>query len=192
MSSLVDTLFGGESDKAIRAQSRANERTQQFIEQQAAQGRRDILNIVPDASESLRQGNAAAQDVSRRGPQAQLRVLGNAAQRGEEALLAGAAAYENAIMGLPTGMGNGPYDNRFGLNAISVGSGAEMNKPFHASQRPEFLTPGDAPATAGGGFDNSAAQAIAAALFPERFGSAPPSYTPSGPATLYDIGLKLR
>jgi hypothetical protein len=49
MSDAVDFLFGGESTKGIRFQQDDNRRRQEFVEEQSALGRRDVLDIFPAA-----------------------------------------------------------------------------------------------------------------------------------------------
>lgn len=135
-----DSIFGGESTTGIKFQREDNKRRQQFIEEQAALGRQDVLDIFPRGTEALQQGYRAAQDVLRRGPQAQIQTLQRSSQRAQEPLLQGMNEYRKAIMGLPSQMDpNGPYGNPLGLRPVTVGGGAQAALPFHGSQRPLFL-----------------------------------------------------
>ncbi len=135
-----DSIFGGESTKGIKFQREDNKRRQKFVEEQAALGRQDVLNIVPRGTEALQQGYRAAEDVLRRGPQAQIRTLQRSSQRAQEPLLQGMNEYRRAIMGLPSQMDpNNPYENPLGLKPIKVGGGAQPAQPFYGSQSPLFL-----------------------------------------------------
>jgi len=176
---LVDDVFGGESDRGLKANREEFARRQESVERNAALARQDTLDIYPRGQEALQQGFRAAIDVARRTPQAQNRVLQRSGLRAQEALLGGANAFRQAIMGLPTGMNNGMYDNPYGLRPLQMGTDAGINRPFHDSQRPMFLGTQredgieaairERPQL----INNPQAMAIAQALFPERFRQVP-------------------
>lgn len=139
--SFLDSLFGGESTKAIKFQRADNRRRQEFLEEMLAMGRQDVLDIIPRGTEALQQGYRAAIDVSRRAPMSQIKTLSRASQRGQEALLGGMDEFRRAIMGDPSRMNqNGNYyANPLGLRPQAIGMGADPGNAFYASQQPMFL-----------------------------------------------------
>lgn len=142
MSGVRDFIFGDPNDTTgIERTEADNRRRQEFIEEQAALGRRDVLDIIPRGEEALQQGYRAAIDVSRRAPMSQIKTLSRASQRGQEALLGGMDEYKRAIMGMPTRMNeNGNfYANPLGLRPQAIGMGADPGNAFYASQQPLFL-----------------------------------------------------
>ena len=56
-------LFGGTDRSAQKAQTRSNAQTQDFIEQQSALARNDLLRLFPQAEQATRAGTQAALDV---------------------------------------------------------------------------------------------------------------------------------
>lgn len=175
---LFDDVFGGESDRGLTANREEFARRQEAVERQAALARQDVLDIYPRGQEALQQGFRGAVDVARRTPQAQNEVLQRSGMRAQEALLGGANAFQNAILGMPTGISGNMYQNPTGLVPMNIGSGGSPNEPFWKTYQPEFL------GGAGGmGTDaayraapyelldqnTSEALAQARALFPERF-----------------------
>lgn len=182
---LFDSLFGGESDKGIKLQREQNNQAQQLIEENTAVGRADIQDIIPRGIENLQQGYRSAIDVASRSPQAAIRALNVAGVRGQEALLGGQAAFQNAIMGLPTGIDtNNMYNNPFGLTPVKATEAAAPELAFTQSERPLFLGTREQDvmqdairrnpdAVANAIATDPAVARQAAAMFPERFRQSP-------------------
>lgn len=179
LSDAFDSFFGGESDRAPTMQREENARVQEGVERQGALARQDVLDIYPRGQEALQQGYRAATDVARRAPQAQNRVLQKSGLRAQEALLGGSNAFRQAIMGLPTGMENGMYQNPYGLRPMQIGADAGANLPFYESQKPMFLGTQEQDGMEAAIrrnpelVNNPQAMAIAQAMFPERFRQVP-------------------
>ena len=118
MSKLVTTLFGGESDKGIKAQESANRELLQFMERQENKARSDIRQAMPSQYGAMTAGQQAGFDVlgQTMPQQADAFVGGNVAA--QQALLAGMPMYEQAIRGTNVNYGNlqpyqGSYDMSF-------------------------------------------------------------------------------
>ena len=113
MSSVVDTVFGGSDDSGQEAQIEANERTQEFIAQQAEQARKDVLALLPRADENRNLGAQAALDVLGRAIPAQVGSLFRGEGQAQRNLLGGLSQFERSILGLPgeitTGLGGQPF-----------------------------------------------------------------------------------
>jgi hypothetical protein len=136
MSDAVDFIFGGESTKGIRFQQDDNRRRQEFVEEQSALGRRDVLDIFPRGQETMQQGYRAAIDVATRAPVKQLQMLRDASNKSQQNILGGMNEYRRAIMGLPSEMQNNMYRNPLGMRPVQVGAGTEPGSPFFDSQKP--------------------------------------------------------
>ena len=80
----------------------ANERTQQFIEQQAAQARGDVQNIFPTASQNLQAGFGAAADVFGQVIPQQVSAAQQGNMAAQQQMAAALPQIQNAILGLPT------------------------------------------------------------------------------------------
>lgn len=104
MSSLVDSLFGGTDDSAQKNQIRANERTQQFIEEQAGLARDDVMRLIPQAGQAAQQGYGAAIDLMQGIAPRQIGAVRGGNIRAQETLLAGMPQVQAALLG-------GPVDN---------------------------------------------------------------------------------
>ena len=104
MGSAIKSLFGGSDDSAQRAQSRANEATQQYIEQQAAQARQDVLGMFPLQQQTRQQGFQQAIDVMGQATPEQARLYEQGNLAAQQQGFRGQTDYANAILGLGTGM----------------------------------------------------------------------------------------
>jgi hypothetical protein len=143
MGGVTDWLFGDqESTKGIKFQRDANQRVQEFAQESTGAARQDLLDIFPRAQESAQQASRAAIDVARKGPQSQIRALSRAGTNAQKALMGGMAAYQNAIMGTPTGIVSENFgQNPAGLRPVAIGMSefVQAGRPFHGSQQPHFL-----------------------------------------------------
>lgn len=99
--SVVKTVFGGTDDSSQKAQTRANKKTQAFIEQQGAIARQDVINIAPAAEQNRNLGFQAALDLLGQGGLQQIGAFqqGNVGAQGT--LLAGLPQIQNALLGAP-------------------------------------------------------------------------------------------
>lgn len=181
----LDSLFGGESTKGIKFQRAANDRAQDFIEQQSELARNDVLSIVPGGIDDLNEGYSAAIDVNRKAGAQGLQLLQRSNQRAQEAVLGGMDPFRRAIMGLPTGLDpNNYYNNPLGMRPQKTGAGAGAGRTFFASEQPDFLAargegaavdPVDQSTAPAGAIDPEVLRQLQA-LFPNGFGG---GYNPS-------------
>jgi hypothetical protein len=104
-SSISDTLFGGTDDSSQKKQIKANERTQEFIEEQAALARGDVLALQPLGDQARSQGYQSAIDMLTGSTPQQIDLTARGNIGGQEALLAGLPQIQNAILGMPVDMG---------------------------------------------------------------------------------------
>lgn len=140
--SFFDKIFGGESKTGIRMQQGANLREQRMAQESTAAARQDLLDIYPRAKEAQQQSERAAIDVLRKAPQSQLRALSRAGTNAQRALLGGMSAFENAIMGSPTGIVGEQFgQNPAGLRPVAIGMSefVQAGRPFHGTQQPHWL-----------------------------------------------------
>jgi len=141
MSSVSDWLFGDQNDTTgIKYQEAANRRTQQYAQESTDAARQDILDVFPRAEEAYQQSARSALQTARRAPQSQLNVLSRAGINAQRAILGGMDAYQNAIMGRPTGIGGEFGQNPAGLRPVMIGmsSAAKAGYPFQ-TEKPLWL-----------------------------------------------------
>ena len=130
MSSLVDSLFGGTDDSSQRKQAEANERTQQFIEEQAALSRDDVNRYIPRGAEQARQGFESAYNLQQQTIPTQIGAVRGGNIRAQESLLGGMGMVNDALMGRPVDE-----------SALQVSSlGPDTANIFRNMQAPEFMT----------------------------------------------------
>lgn len=144
MGNAIKSLFGGSDDSAQRAQSSANAATQQYIEQQTAQARQDVLGMQPGIDQTRQAGFQQALDVFGQAIPEQQRLYEQGNIQAQQALLSGQPDFANAILGLGTGM-----------NAFAPQSMAPQQSMFQqqipAIQAPSSQTPTQSPAQILGG-----------------------------------------
>lgn len=104
LSDAGDWLFGGTDDSAQEAQTAANRRAQEFIEEQAELARNDVLALQPYVDESRDRGYQTASRILSRGLGSTLGMTGRSSQAAQDALLAGLPQQQNAILGMPVDM----------------------------------------------------------------------------------------
>lgn len=102
-------LLGGgvssSSAKSLAAQQAANAATQQFILQQATQGRGDISSLFPQAQDVSRQGFQSALDLIGLGVPQQLGAFQQGNVGAQQAISSTLPQIQNAILGLPVDFG---------------------------------------------------------------------------------------
>jgi len=138
--SFLDSIFGGESTKGIKFNKAENDRKREGIDQYAQQARGDVQNIIPQINDALNQGYSGAIDISRQAPQGQLAVLQNTAQRAQESILGGMNAYQNAILGTPTGLQENYYNNQLGMRPMAPGINTPGREMLNQTETPNFLS----------------------------------------------------
>lgn len=136
---LFDSIFGGESDKGIKLNKAENDRKREGIDRYAQQGRQDIINIIPQVNDTLAEGYQGAVGVSRDGPQSQLALLQEGTKRAQEAVLGGMGAYQNAILGMPTGISADFNSNPAGLAPVDIGVESAPEQVFAKIDPSEVL-----------------------------------------------------
>ena len=161
MSKLVTALFGGESDKGIKAQEKSNAELLRFMERQQSTARTDIRNAMPSQFAAQTAGQQAGLDVygQTMPQQANAFVGGNVAA--QNSLLSGMPMYEQAIRGTGVNYGGlqpyeGSYDMSFAqqqlpdavANPAYLGQGATNNSTNNSINRDQAVN-----ALAGMGID---------------------------------------
>jgi len=101
LSETFDTVFGGVDDSSQKAQIQQNKRAQEFIEEQAAQGRSDVINLQPLVDQAMTAGYGGAVDALKGTLSGGLDAIGQGSYAAQQAVLAGLAQFQNAILGLP-------------------------------------------------------------------------------------------
>lgn len=103
------TIFGSAASKAInkpddsaqRAQMKANERNQAFIEEQAAKAERSGTSLYDLSQQNLLAGNAAAMGAYKDAFNPQLQSMGQGNYNAQQQISQGLPQIQNALMGLP-------------------------------------------------------------------------------------------
>ena len=131
-SDITDTLFGGTDDSSQKKQIKANERTQEFIEEQSAQARGDALNLQPLVDQAFRGGYGSATSMLGGGLERSMDLYGRGNYAAQEALLAGMPQYQNAILGLPV--------NNAALQPVNLNAQQGMDFMYNP-QLPDLGTP---------------------------------------------------
>lgn len=112
MSSVVKTVFGGSDDSSQKAQTKSNEDTQAFVEEQARIARGDVLALAPVADVNRNLGVQGALDVLGQSVPAQVGALFRAEGQAQRNLLGGLTQFERSILGNPgnitSGLGGQP------------------------------------------------------------------------------------
>lgn len=149
---ILKDLIGGVDKTGIKFQTNENATTREQLARLEQQGVNNFARFLPLADKRARQGFEQAGKVLRSGPRAQINALQQGNKRAEGALLAGAGAYQNAILGLPTGMGQHPgnndshylrpgkIDGQF-LEPFNVPSPNSWGQPVQASPTPQNANP---------------------------------------------------
>ena len=97
----LSDIFGGTDDSAQKAQISANERTQEFIEEQTALARGDALGLYPYGDRARNQSYSAALELLGASIPEQMRMFQEGNLGAQRQLSAAAPQYRNAILGLP-------------------------------------------------------------------------------------------
>lgn len=115
MGSVVKSIFGGTDDSAQKAQTRANAKAAEFVKEQAALARGDILNLFPTADINRTLGFQAALDVIGETTPQQLGAFQQGNVGAQQALLSGLPQIQNAILGRPVDL-SGLQPQRFDID----------------------------------------------------------------------------
>lgn len=132
-------IFGGESAKGPKIQKEENRIAREFNREQTDKGVSFLKSQFPQAQETMRQGINAGLNTRQMMPWAQMQPVRQSSLRAQEAVLGGANAYQNAILGMPTGLGANPYQNPVGLQPKMIGARQPMLAPFQ--DVPQFESP---------------------------------------------------
>ena len=87
---------------ALKQQEDQNQQNTQFIKEQAAKARQDVIPLFDAAQQARLSGAQGALDVFGQSVPAQLSAFQQGNQQAQAALLAGLPQVQNAILGLPT------------------------------------------------------------------------------------------
>jgi len=103
------TIFGTAASQAInkpddsaqKAQMKANERSQEFIEQQSAKAERSGTSLFDLSQQNLLAGNAAAMGAYKDAFNPQMQAMGQGNYNAQQQISQGLPQIQNALMGLP-------------------------------------------------------------------------------------------
>ena len=101
----LTTLFGDQGRGAQAAQAAENERTREFIRQQAEEARGDIFQLFPSAEENIQRGAQAGLDVLAQSIPEQLGVFSQGNVGAQRALTQGLPQIQAALLGQPIDFG---------------------------------------------------------------------------------------
>lgn len=100
LSDITKTLFGGTDDTGLKAQQKANDRSQQFIREQAALARGDANYLYPAGDAARNQGISAAMGLMGRALPEQMRMFQGGNQAAQLHYMQGQPQYKNDILGM--------------------------------------------------------------------------------------------
>jgi hypothetical protein len=98
-------FLGGTDNSAQKEQQKANARTQQFIQEQAALARGDAGNLYAGGDYARNQGINAAMGLMGQSMPTQMGMFQDGNVSAQMQLLAGLPQYQNAILGMPVNNG---------------------------------------------------------------------------------------
>ena len=100
LSDITKTLFGGTDDTGLKEQQKANDRSQQFIREQAALARGDANYLYPAGDAARNQGISAAMGLMGRALPEQMRMFQGGNQAAQLHYMQGQPQYKNDILGM--------------------------------------------------------------------------------------------
>lgn len=99
---VASTSSKSSSKAAVSAQKDQNQRSEEFIREQAEAARKDILPLFGAAQQNRQLGAQQALDIFGEALPQQAGLFREGNVRAQQALLAGLPQFQNAILGLPT------------------------------------------------------------------------------------------
>lgn len=134
IASAAADLFGSsDSDKASRRQQATQREQIDFAKEQANLARQDVNRFMPIGDERMRQGYQAATGILQDTAPAQIQPLREASRTAQASLLGGMGAFQNAILGNPTGINANPWQNAGYMQPQNIGHMPTMMRPFQPS-----------------------------------------------------------
>ena len=104
MSSVTDKLFGGTDTYGMDVAAENRKSAEQFIKQQAAQGRQDVLSAYDPMTQAIQQGYQRGADIYSYAIPQQLAALRTGAQEAQRMRMGSLPFYQYALMGVPFNM----------------------------------------------------------------------------------------
>ena len=104
MSSVTDKLFGGTDTYGMDVAAENRRSAEQFIKQQAAQGRQDVLSAYDPMTQAIQQGYQRGADIYSYAIPQQLAALRTGAQEAQRMRMGSLPFYQYALMGVPFNM----------------------------------------------------------------------------------------
>ena len=101
MSSVTDRLFGGTDTYGMDVAAENRRTAEQFIKQQTAQGRQDVLSAYDPMTQAIQQGYQRGADIYSFAIPQQLAALQSGAQEAYRMRAGALPAYQSALMGTP-------------------------------------------------------------------------------------------
>lgn len=126
-------LFGGSNNDGIKYQRQENAEGREFLEKQTGRAVDAVNRFYPIADERMRQGLQSATGILQDTAPAQIQPLREASRAAQASLLGGMGAFQNAILGNPTGIHANPWQNAGYLQPQNIGHMPTMMRPFQPS-----------------------------------------------------------
>jgi hypothetical protein len=101
MSSVTDKLFGSTDTYGMDVAAENRRSAEEFIKQQAAQGRQDIISAIDPMTQSIQQGYQKGADIYSYAIPQQLAALRTGAQEAQRMRMGALPSYQYALMGVP-------------------------------------------------------------------------------------------
>ena len=139
MSSVTDKLFGGTDTYGMDVAAENRKSAEQFIKQQAAQGRQDVLSAYEPMTQAIQQGYQRGADIYSYAIPQQLAALRTGAQEAQRMRMGSLPFYQYALMGVPFNMPQmtsqvRPADVPAFQNVPSMGQPQVVQAPTYGGQ----------------------------------------------------------
>lgn len=102
LSGITDSLFGGSDDSGIKAQQKANDRSQAYIKEQSGLARTDANRLFGQGDDARNQGINLAMALMGQSLPQQMQMYQDGNARAQQQLMMGQHAYNAAILGQPS------------------------------------------------------------------------------------------
>lgn len=104
MSSVTDKLFGSTDTYGMDVAADNRRSAEEFIKQQAAQGRQDVMSAYGPMTQAIQQGYQSGADIYSHAIPQQLAALRTGAQEAQRMRMGSLPFYQYALMGVPFNM----------------------------------------------------------------------------------------
>ena len=146
MSSVTDRLFGGTDTYGMDVAAENRRSAEEYIKQQTAQGRQDVLSAYDPTAQALQQGYQRGLDIYSHAVPQQLAALRTGAGEAYRMRAGSLPFYQYALMGVPFNMPQmmaqvRPVDVPSYQNVPSMGRPMAVEAPAYSPQAAASLNP---------------------------------------------------